>query len=192
MFASVALTHLQHYNARAKHRPAWTEINQYATHQRLADGSGVFSVGGKREMTGRQEERSTAPVTNIAARVLLAQLGLSVVLAALFWGFEGLVAGYSAMLGGLACVIPNAFLALRLVVPRRDPGAGALVRAAYIGEIGKIALTILIFSMVFVLVRPLAAGPLFVAFIGAQLMTLMGFLMRDDSTKVDERTTHGK
>ena len=134
-------------------------------------------------MTGRQEERSTAPVTNIAARVLLAQLGLSVVLAALFWGFEGRVAGYSAMLGGLACVIPNAFLALRLVVPRRDPGAGALVRAAYIGEIGKVALTILIFSMVFVLVRPLAAGPLFVVFIGVQLMTLTGFLMRDDLQK---------
>jgi ATP synthase protein I len=60
------------------------------------------------------------------------------------------------LLGGLACVIPNAFLALRLVVPRRDPGASALVRAAYIGELGKLALTALMFGRIFVLVRPLA------------------------------------
>ena len=71
------------------------------------------------------------------AKILLAQLGLSVVIAMLFWGIDGYVSGYSALLGGLTCVIPNAFLALRLAVPRRDPGAGALVNAAYIGELGK-------------------------------------------------------
>ena len=65
------------------------------------------------------------------------------------------------MLGGLTCVIPNAFLALRLVVPRREPGASGLVRAAYIGELGKLALTVLMFSLVFTLVQPLAAVPLF-------------------------------
>jgi ATP synthase protein I len=97
----------------------------------------------------------------------------------LFWGLDGRVAGYSALLGGLTCVIPNAFLALRLAVPRRDPGAGALVQAAYIGELGKLALTVLMFGMVFALVRPLAAGALFAGFIAAQLVTFSGFLMRD-------------
>ena len=57
-------------------------------------------------------------------KILLAQLGLSVVFAALFWALNGHIAGYSALLGGLTCVVPNAFLALRLAVPRRDPGAG--------------------------------------------------------------------
>ena len=64
-------------------------------------------------------------------------------------GRLGHVAGYSALLGSLTCVIPNAFLALRLAVPRRDPGANALMRAAYIGELGKLALTVLMFSIVF-------------------------------------------
>ena len=113
-------------------------------------------------------------------RVLIGQLGVGVVLAAVFWGLNGHIAGYSALLGSLACVIPNAFLALRLVVPRRDPGARALIRAAYIGELGKLALTVLIFGIVFVLVRPLAAVPFFTGFIAAQLVTLSGLLLRDE------------
>lgn len=127
----------------------------------------------------------------MVAKVLLAQLCLTLVLATLFWGTDGHVSGYSALLGGLTCVIPNAFLALRLAVPRRDPGAGALVRAAYIGELGKLALTVLMFGTVFALVRPLAAGALFAGFIAAQLATFAGFLMRDRKTELEERTTNG-
>ena len=122
-------------------------------------------------------------------RVLIGQLGIGVVLAAVFWGLNGNIAGYSALLGSLACVIPNAFLALRLVVPRRDPGARALIRAAYIGELGKLALTVLIFSIVFVLVRPLAAVPFFTGFIAAQLVTLSGLLLRDEQ-ETDGQTSN--
>ena len=129
---------------------------------------------------------------SLISRILLAQLGLGVVLAMLFWGVSGRVAGYSALLGGLTCVIPNAFLALRLVVPRREPGAGALVRAAYIGELGKLALTVLMFGAVFVLVQPLEAWPLFAAFIAAQLLTLAGFLMQDKEIQVEKRTNDGE
>ncbi|MDH3265613.1 MAG: ATP synthase subunit I, partial [Gammaproteobacteria bacterium] len=64
-------------------------------------------------------------------KVLAAQTGIGVVLAVVFWALQGPVAGYSALLGSVTCVIPNAFLALRLVVPRRDPGARALIQAAY-------------------------------------------------------------
>ena len=142
-------------------------------------------------MMARAEEQSTASPVHPVAKVLLGQLALSVVLAMLFWGFGGRVSSYSALLGGLTCVIPNAFLALRLVVPRRDPGAGGLVRAAYIGELGKLALTVLMFSLVFTVVRPLAAGPLFTGFIAAQLVTFSGFLMRDREATKDESRTNG-
>ena len=127
----------------------------------------------------------------MVARVLLAQLGLTVVLALIFWGTDGRISGYSALLGGLTCVIPNAFLALRLAVPRRDPGAHALVRAAYIGELGKLLLTVLMFSMVFLLVRPLQAGSLFAGFIAAQLATFSGLLMRDRKTEVKRELGNG-
>jgi len=112
-------------------------------------------------------------------KVLVAQIGIGAILTAVLWGLYGPVAGYSALLGALTCVLPNAFLALRLAVPRRDPGARALIRAAYVGELGKLGLTVLMFSIVFLWVRPLAVAPLFAGFIAAQLMTFAGLLMRD-------------
>ncbi len=117
-------------------------------------------------------------IKSVMLKLLVAQIGVGVVLAAVLWRIYGDVAGYSALLGSLVCVIPNAFLALRLVVPRRDPGAEGLVRAAYIGELGKLALTVLFFGLVFTLVKPLSAAALFAAFIATQLVTLSGFLMR--------------
>ena len=120
-------------------------------------------------------------------KVLIGQIGIGAVLAAVIWGVYGNCAGYSALLGSRACVGPNAFLALRLAVPRRDPGARSLIRAAYIGELGKLALTVLIFSIVFTLVQPLAAAALFAGFIAAQLVTFAGLLMRQD--QVTKETT---
>lgn len=99
------------------------------------------------------------------------------VVAMLLWGTNGYISGYSAMLGALTCVVPNAFLALRLAVPRDDSGSRPLMRAAFLGELGKLALTVIMFTVVFTLVRPLAAGPMFAGFIAAQLATFAGFFV---------------
>ncbi len=123
-------------------------------------------------------------------RIVMWQLLVGAVLAAALLGVFGKVSGYSAMLGSLAAVVPNAFLALRLIAPRRDPGAQALIRAAWIGEIGKLALTVLIFTLVFTLVRPLSAAALFAGFIATQLVTFSGLLMRSD-TDTDTSNTNG-
>ena len=117
--------------------------------------------------------------SNVIVTVLAGQLVVGVALAALLWGLAGSVAGYSALLGSLTCVIPNAFLATRIVLARRDRGARDLIRAAWVGEMGKLALTVLMFSIVFVTVRPLAAGSLFAGFIAAQLVTFASFLLRE-------------
>jgi len=123
-------------------------------------------------------------------RVVMWQFLVGAALAAVLLGIFGKVVGYSAMLGSLAAVVPNAFLALRLVAPRRDPGAQALLRAAWIGEIGKLALTVLIFTLVFTLVRPLSAAALFAGFIATQLVTFSGLLMRR-KTDTDTSNTNG-
>ncbi len=126
-------------------------------------------------------------------KVLAVQIGLGTALAAALWGYLGEVAGYSALLGCLASVLPNSFLALRLAVSRRDPGAKSLVRAAYIGEIGKLALTVLLFSIVFVVVRPLAAAPFFAGFVVTAMVPLLGLLIRDEETsKQDTVEKHGE
>lgn len=143
----------------------------------------AFLVPEARDTMTGESQRLPAAISassgHVVIRVLLLQLGISMVVAMLFWGLTGNVSGYSAALGGLTCVIPNAFLALRLIVPRQDPGAGALMRAAWLGEAGKLALTIIMFIMIFSLVRPLSGGALFAGFIAAQLATFAGFLMRE-------------
>lgn len=133
-------------------------------------------------MMAREEGRFTASTASTVARVLLLQLGSSVLLALLFWGIGGRISGFSALLGGLICLLPNAYLALRLTLPRSDRGASGLVRAAYIGEFGKIVLTVLLFGLVFSLVRPVDPVALFSGFIVTTMLTLFGFLMRDRET----------
>ena len=122
-------------------------------------------------------------------KVLIAQTGTGAVLAAVLWGVYGQVAGVSALLGSATCILPNAFLALRLAAPRRTPGAKELVRAAYIGEVGKLAITVLMFSIIFAAVRPLSAPALFAGFIAAQLMTFAGLLVRDGQ-ETDEKKSN--
>ena len=123
-------------------------------------------------------------------RVLMWQFVIGAVLTAALWGVFGRVAGYSALLGSLTCAVPNAILGLRLMAPRRDPGAKALLRAAWIGEVMKLALTVLLFVLVFTQVRPLSAAALFAGFIVTQLVTFSGLLMRG-GTDTDTSNTNG-
>lgn len=111
-------------------------------------------------------------------KVLAAQAGVGVVVAILFWGFAGRVEAYSALLGSLTSVLPNAFLALRLMVARDD--AGAILRAAWLGELGKLGITVVMFLLIFAFVRPLQFLPLFAGFIAAQLMVFSGLLMKEN------------
>jgi ATP synthase protein I len=121
-------------------------------------------------------------------RILGRQLLVGAVLAATLWGVYGNTAGYSTLLGSLACVIPNAFFGLRLMAPRRD--ANALLRAVWIGELIKLALTVLIFTLVFTQVRPLSPAALFAGFIVTQLVALSGLRMRHD-TETRTSNTNG-
>ncbi|MGB5246449.1 MAG: ATP synthase subunit I [Woeseia sp.] len=143
-------------------------------------------------MTGKARERASGPAVHPLIKLLLLQLAVSAALGALFWGITDRVSGYSALLGGLCCVLPNAYLALRLVAPRRDRGAQALLNAAYIGEFGKLALTVLMFSLVFAFVRPLQPLPLFIGFIACQLATFAGLFMQDKELNVGTETKHGE
>ncbi len=103
--------------------------------------------------------------------------------------FLAAFAAFSALLGSLVCVVPNAFLGLRLIAPRRDPGA--LKRAAWFGEIGKLALTVVFFTLVFTQVKPLSAVALFAGYIATQLAVFSGFLMQSDIDTDNLSNTNG-
>src|SRR5262245_66541059 len=89
----------------------------------------------------------------------------------------GEVAAVSALLGGAAVVIPNGFLAARLLKPNRDVSAQAMMRSAWIGEIGKLLLTMLLFGVIFGVVRPIVPSAVLAGFIGALLVVVVDLLL---------------
>ena len=116
-------------------------------------------------------------VKHVVPMTLLVQTCVSFVVAAVSWGWIGEVAGMSALLGGAAAVVPNGFLAARLLQPSRDESAKAMMRSAWIGEIGKVLLTALLFGVIFGFVRPIQPLAVFAGFIAAQLAVFGGLLV---------------
>jgi len=127
---------------------------------------------------------NVAPDVNPLAaifRILIAQLSASLLIGAAALVLADSTAALSAVLGGLICVIPNAFLALRIIAGSSGRDPRGMLRASYVGAAGKLLLTAALFAAVFALVRPLAAGWLFGAFVLAQA-TVWIFLVADRGT----------
>jgi ATP synthase protein I len=116
-------------------------------------------------------------VKHVVPVTLLVQACVSVAVAAVSWLLAGEVAGVSALLGGAVAVVPNAFLAARLVKPSRDQSAGAMLRDAWLGVFGKVLLAALLFGVIFGLVRPIEPKAVFASFIAAQLVVLGALLL---------------
>ena len=75
------------------------------------------------------------------------------------------VTSYSSVLGGLVCLLPGVYAAIRTL--REAPSEITPIVA---GELGKLALSMALFIAVFVLVKPLNVLSFFGTFIGLQLM----------------------
>jgi ATP synthase protein I len=115
-------------------------------------------------------------VKHVVPLTLLVQVCVSFVAAVVFWAWMGGTAGKSALLGGVAVVIPNGFLAARLLRPG-DESAMAIMRSAWIGEIGKLLLTVLLFAAIFGAVQPLDPLAVFCGFIAAQMVVFGALLL---------------
>jgi F0F1-type ATP synthase assembly protein I len=116
-------------------------------------------------------------VERVVPLTLLAQAGVSMLLAGVLWLRFGDTVAVSTLLGGAAAVVPNGFLAARVLTPNRP--VDALLRGAWIGEMGKILLTALAFGVIFGFVRPIAPPAVFAGFIAAQLVVFGALLVGD-------------
>jgi ATP synthase protein I len=130
----------------------------------------ICQILAKQGLAVLTDDRFFLPVT------LLTQAGVSLGLAALLGFWQGKIVAVSALAGGMAVVIPNAFLAARLMAPRAGESAKALMRSAWIGEIGKLLLTVLLFGTIFALLRPISPPAVFGGFIAAQLVVFAALL----------------
>jgi F0F1-type ATP synthase assembly protein I len=89
----------------------------------------------------------------------------------------GQVAAYSSMFGSLAAFIPALFFAL-VVTPKFGPDSAAFLRTAVMAEAAKIFLTALICVVVFVWVKPLAAGWFFAGMAAAIFSGRLALLLK--------------
>ena len=97
--------------------------------------------------------------------VLVLQLVVTLVVALVLWVFQGLIAGYSGLLGGLVALIPNCYFAFRVYRYSGARSARAIVGEFYSGEAGKLILTAVLFIAVWVGVEPLEAVAVFVGYL---------------------------
>lgn len=115
--------------------------------------------------------------------ILLAQLGAGLALAAVVWIWLGSERAVPTLLGGLIGVVPNAFLAARVMSPRAGGSAKSLLRAGWLGEVGKLAIAALMFAAVFATLKPLHPEFLFAGYIATILALPVGLLFdRDERT----------
>jgi F0F1-type ATP synthase assembly protein I len=85
----------------------------------------------------------------------------------------GPVAAYSSLFGSLAAYVPS--LVFTVLVLRKVGGdSAAFLRTAVLAEFGKLALTGLLCAVVFIWVKPLAAGFFFLGMIGVLVANWIG------------------
>lgn len=96
-------------------------------------------------------------------RLVLTQFILTVVMSLLFLA-KDVTGAYSAMLGGLIFTIPNAYFAHKAFLYSGARAAQQIVKSFYMGESVKLILTAVLFTMAFVMVKPLDVLALFLTF----------------------------
>ena len=110
---------------------------------------------------------SKAALKGSAGQIVTAQFGVMLLVVAGCLLID-IVAAYSALAGGLVCVVPGVYAAARFSGKASTEGTG--LTPILLGEIGKLVLSIALFVAVFVLVRPLNVLSFFGTFIGLQLI----------------------
>ena len=116
----------------------------------------------KKKSSDRLENFTKSPIF----RVVTAQV-VATFIASASWLIFGRVAAVSALMAGITCVLPGCYTLVVSLRPvsKGDPG----LRQALRGELGKFALTVSLFALVFVFVKPLNVLVFFSTFIGLQL-----------------------
>jgi ATP synthase protein I len=110
-------------------------------------------------------------------KVLIGQSLIVLVVSAGFLLLNGQSKALSSLLGGGAALIPNFYLALRILKMTGQP-AEKIVRSFYAGESGKLILTAILFYLIFQ-IPSVELLPLLAGYIAALSIFWFALLMRD-------------
>ena len=98
-------------------------------------------------------------------RVFLIQTLLTFLLGGVLYLTNGWVTAYSALLGGLIYLLPSLYQAKKVFTPSDSNNIRQILRDLYKSEIWKMALTIVLFGVVFSSVKPIEPFPIFGVFV---------------------------
>jgi len=97
-------------------------------------------------------------------RFVLLQFLLTIFISlGIFYITDGLK-GYSFLLGSLCSVLPSLYMAWRIFGYKGVRSAKSVVRSFYRGEAGKLVMTAVLLSLVFLLIKPLSVEAFFAGF----------------------------
>lgn len=108
-----------------------------------------------------------SPHRLVVVRLLRTQLAITLLLPLVLLPF-GTIAAVSAAAGGIACLVPNAYFASRAFRYSGARSTMLILNAFYSGQAMKLLLTALIFTLIFIYLKPLNAGALFGGFVMVQ------------------------
>lgn len=112
-----------------------------------------------------------------AYKLLGIQLVISVVAALLLLLYSGVASAWSALMGGLIFILPNAYFTRSAFRGNKQESPGFIVRWFFIGEAGKLVLTAVMFVLCFVLVKSLQVMVLFTMYIAMIIINLAGLTL---------------
>ena len=116
--------------------------------------------------------------------IFVVQLFLMLFVAS-FCLFKGVVAAYSAISGGLICLIPGLIAAMRMTMKIGQDNDG--LATVVMGELGKLVLTIALFLVAFAFIEPLDAMSFFGTFVTLQLAYIAAPLHRANRLRYRRR-----
>lgn len=104
-----------------------------------------------------------------ANRLLLLQGFIAILTAVIFSVCFGLHAGYSALIGGLVCVLANWIFVKKCFANKKVMDAKRILLSVYLGEIIKVLVSIVLFVLVFKFIS-IVVLPFFIGYILVQFM----------------------
>lgn len=105
-------------------------------------------------------------------RVVLLQCVAALLATLVAWAMGGPAAAWSALAGGVACVLPNGLFALRLAAAARRP-QGTSAATFFVGEFLKVTSTVALLALVVWAYRDLV----WLAMIASVIVTLKSYFI---------------
>jgi len=115
----------------------------------------------------------------------VAQLAATALLAVLFLVFSNVTATYSIFIGGLVSAVPNGFFTVQAFRFRGARNAEKVVKSFMKGEMGKIAITLLLFALVFTLLGTIDVVALMAGFVVTMLVGIVAAVTIDYSPRAN-------